>query len=304
MTDEWPSVRLGEVADLVTGFPFRSERYVDDIDAPRLLRGDNIVQGALRWDGAKRWPKDDTDDYADFWLREGDIVLAMDRPWIEAGLKYASVRRSDLPSLLVQRVARLRGKELVDTHFLKYIVGSRSFTEHVLAVQTGTGVPHISGGQIKDFKFSLPSLSEQRAIAYVLGTMDDKVELNRRMIETLAATAVAIFKSWFLDFGPVRAKAHGRDPGLPPTIADLFPDSLEYTDYGEIPKGWQIKRIGDLVAQVKSRIGDEQAPEYSATVNGLTLRDNQFNKQLSKSSNANKKIEKDDLVFGLSSRSS
>src|SRR4051812_23556669 len=122
MTDEWPLVRLGDVADLATGFPFSSERYIEDINAPRLLRGDNIVQGALRWDGVKRWPQNGTDDYADFWLREGDVVLAMDRPWIESGLKYASVRRSDLPSLLVQRVARLRGKERLDTHFLKYIV--------------------------------------------------------------------------------------------------------------------------------------------------------------------------------------
>src|SRR5712691_5479063 len=106
---DWVLVRLGEVANLITGFPFKSDKYVDDNNAPRLLRGDNIAQGILRWDGAKRWPRNATNDVAEYWLREGDIILAMDRPWIEAGLKYASVRDTDLPSLLVQRVARLRG---------------------------------------------------------------------------------------------------------------------------------------------------------------------------------------------------
>src|SRR5947208_40431 len=83
---------------------------------------------------------------AAFQLREGDVVLAMDRPWIEAGLKYASVRRCDLPSLLVQRVSRLRGTGRLDTRFLKYVIGGRAFTEYILGVQTGTAVPHISAG--------------------------------------------------------------------------------------------------------------------------------------------------------------
>src|SRR2546427_2387079 len=102
---EWASVHLGDVVDLLTGFPFKSDRYVGDNNAPRLLRGDNVAQGTLRWDGAKRWPQNALADVADYWLREDDVILAMDRPWIDAGLKYASVRGSDLPSLLVQRVA-------------------------------------------------------------------------------------------------------------------------------------------------------------------------------------------------------
>jgi type I restriction enzyme, S subunit len=156
MAGELVSVRLGDVTDLLTGFPFKSERYVEDAAAPRLLRGDNVGQGVLRWDGAKRWPPDVVEDLASYWLREGDVILAMDRPWIEAGLKYASVRRSDLPSLLVQRVARLRGTHRLDTGFLKLLIGSQAFTDHVTAVQTGTAVPHISGSQIKSFEFQLP----------------------------------------------------------------------------------------------------------------------------------------------------
>ena len=92
---------------------------------------------------------------------------------------------------------------------------------------------------IEALDFTLPPLDEQRAIAHILGTLDDKIELNRRMNETLEAMARALFKSWFVDFDPVRAKAEGRDPGLPKPLADLFPDRLVDSELGEIPKGWR-----------------------------------------------------------------
>ena len=89
--------------------------------------------------------------------------------------------------------------------------------------------------------------NEQRAIAHILGTLDDKIELNRRMNETLEAMARAIFKSWFVDFDPVRAKAEGRDPGLPRHIADLFPDRFEDSELGEIPAGWEVRSFAETV---------------------------------------------------------
>jgi len=260
MASEWELVQLGEVTNLLTGFPFKSERYVEDESAPRLLRGDNVAQGVLRWDGAKRWPSDAADGIEPYELQEGDVILAMDRPWIEAGLKYAAVRRSDLPAFLVQRVARLRGSSRLDTGFLKYVIGSQAFTDHVLGVQTGTAVPHISGGQIESFEFFLPSLPEQRAIAHILGTLDDKIELNRRMSETLEAMARALFKSWFVDFDPVRAKAEGRDPGLPQPLADLFPARLVDSELGEIPEGWEVGPFGDAVEQIRDNENPLDSP--------------------------------------------
>jgi type I restriction enzyme S subunit len=245
--NEWPIVELGDVTDLLTGFPFRSAAYTTDPAAPRLLRGDNVAQGNLRWDGAKRWPKDATDDVEQYYLKEGDVILAMDRPWIEVGLKYGAVQKSDLPALLVQRVARLRGTNALDTAFLRYIIGSRAFTEHVLAVQTGTAVPHISGGQIKSFQFKLPRIEEQRAIAYILGTLDDKIELNRRMNETLEAMARALFKSWFVDFDPVRAKAE---------------QNFEDSEIGQIPKGWRVRSVGDLAEIVGGSTPSTKNPSY------------------------------------------
>jgi type I restriction enzyme S subunit len=92
----------------------------------------------------------------------------------------------------------------------------------------------------------MPPIREREAIAHILGTLDDKIELNRRMSETLEAMARALFKSWFVDFDPVRAKAEGRDPGLPQPLADLFPDSFEDSELGEIPRGWEVGTLGDV----------------------------------------------------------
>ena len=92
-----------------------------------------------------------------------------------------------------------------------------------------------------------PTVDEQRAIAHILGTLDDKIDLNRRIKETLEAMARALFKSWFVDFDPIRAKAEGRDPGLPQPLADLFPDSFEDSELGEIPNGWGVAPLPKVI---------------------------------------------------------
>jgi type I restriction enzyme, S subunit len=107
----------------------------------------------------------------------------------------------------------------------------------------------------------LPPLSEQSDIAQILGTLDDKIELNRRMNATLEAIARALFKSWFVDFDPVRAKAEGRDTGLPRAIADLFSDEFEESELGEVPKGWGVGRLSDLVTNVVDRVQPSAATE-------------------------------------------
>ncbi|HKY32223.1 MAG TPA: restriction endonuclease subunit S [Candidatus Polarisedimenticolia bacterium] len=120
----------------------------------------------------------------------------------------------------------------------------------LLANTSQTGVPSIAQPvtYLRMIEIPLPPLLEQRAIAHILGTLDDKIELNRRMNETLEAMARALFKSWFVDFDPVRAKAEGRDPGLPNPLADLFPDSFGDSELGEIPKGWKAGTLRDVSA--------------------------------------------------------
>ena len=124
----------------------------------------------------KRWPSDDTDAYGVYWLKEGDVVLAMDRPWVKAGLKHASISEDDLPCLLVQRTARMRVAPKLNSKFLLYLIGSSTFTRHILGVQTGIGVPHISGQQIKDFRFAMPPLYEQQRIARCLDALRNEVQ--------------------------------------------------------------------------------------------------------------------------------
>ena len=181
------------------------------------------------------------------------MLRAMDRPWIEAGLKYAAISKHDLPCLLVQRTARLRGGPKLDIGFLRYLIGSLEFTQHIHAITTGTAVPHISGRQIKDFAFTLPPLAEQKAIAAVLGALDDKIELNRRMNATLEAMARALFQSWFVDFDPVRAKLDGRPAAaLDPATAALFPEHLEDSPLGKKPIGWEVTVLENVLAVLET----------------------------------------------------
>ncbi len=119
-------------------------------------------------------------------------------------------------------------------------------TEELERHASGSTFRELSGSSLKEIRLSLPPLAEQRAIARVLGALDDRIELNRRMNETLEAMARAIFKDWFVDFGPVRAKLEGREPYLPPEVWSLFPDRLVESELGEIPKGWGVGTLGGL----------------------------------------------------------
>ena len=171
---------LGADVDLLAGYAFSSGSYSDEASDIRLLRGDNIMQGYLRWDGAKRWPASERAAYSRFELQAGDVVLAMDRPWVKAGLKRAQITSNDLPCLQVQRTARLRPRQTLRHDFLFHLTGSQSFSRHLLEVQTGIGVPHISGKQIESFKFMRPPLNEQASIADRLNELH---ETAQRMAE-------------------------------------------------------------------------------------------------------------------------
>lgn len=205
--------KLGELVDMTVGYAFKSSEFSTSESGIRLLRGDNIAQGRLRWDAAKRFPAERLAEVERYQLRPGDIVIAMDRPWIAAGLKYSVVRDSDLPCLLVQRVARLRAKSGLVQGYLNAIIGSKAFTDYVVGVQTGSAVPHISGGQIADFHVPpLPPSDEQRSIAATLGVLDDKVQSNRRAIACLEALGAALLESALAvdRYGSPEYEAHRR----------------------------------------------------------------------------------------------
>ena len=227
----WPLVNLGDHIDLLTGFPFNSSRYTTDPNGVPLLRGYNVVQGKLRWENMVRWPANELAQYEKYELEPNDVVLAMDRPWVEAGLKYAWIAEQDCPILLVQRVARLRGGETLSTKFLRYVVADRSFSAYLAAIVTGVNVPHISGQQIKSYRFRLPPLPIQHKIAGILSAYDGLIENNNRRIAILEEMARLIYREWFVRF---------RFPGHEQV-------RMLESELGLVPDGWESTTLGDHV---------------------------------------------------------
>ena len=141
----------------------------------------------------------------------------------------------------------------------------------------GSGVPTLNRNHIHPLVVRVPlDVDEQREIAHILGTLDDKIELNRRMNATLEAIARAIFKSWFVDFDPVHAKARGEQPyGMDADTAALFPDAFEDSELGPIPAGWGVKPIGDTVTVVGGSTPRTKVAEYweGGTISWATPKD-------------------------------
>lgn len=135
-----------------------------------------------------------------------------------------------------------------DPLFVYYNLSARK--EEIRIAAGGSAQPILNKSDFGRLEINLPPPEEQRAIARILGALDDKIEMNRRMNETLEAMARALFKSWFVDFDPVRAKAEGRDPDLPKHVADMFQDSFKKSDLGEIPATWAIKTAGDVAKRI------------------------------------------------------
>ena len=152
----------------------------------------------------------------------------------------------------IERVEFGRATKINPT-YLSYFFGLPAFQEHIRSIAVGATMPSLNTGILSTVPILGPSLPEQRTVAHILGTLDDKIELNRRMNETLEAMARALFKSWFVDFDPVRAKMEGRWrhgeslPGLPAALYDLFPDRLVDSELGEIPEGWEAGVLNDAI---------------------------------------------------------
>lgn len=154
---------------------------------------------------------------------------------------------------VARAIAVLRFNNMQDSHFVRLCLLSAPLQHLMQAWSTTTVQETLNLKEIRQLPIPWPSSKEREAIAHILGTLDDKIELNRRMNETLEAMARALFKSWFVDFEPVRAKAEGRDTGLLKKIADLFPDSFEDSELGEVPKGWRVGTLPDFIEVNPSR---------------------------------------------------
>jgi type I restriction enzyme, S subunit len=160
----WKPVRLGLFIDLLTGFPFKSSGFTENASDIRLLRGINVAPGRVRWDSVVRWPSAASGELSAFALKEGDVVFGMDRPVISGGIRVAAIKAEDVPSLLLQRVARIRARDELNQQYLLLLLQDRRYADYLAPIFTGISVPHISPAQISDYRVSLPPLEEQRAI--------------------------------------------------------------------------------------------------------------------------------------------
>ena len=191
--------------------------------------------------------------------RAGDLVITREAPMGEICMIPSGLR-----CCLGQRLVLLRPRPaMTDPGYLLYALQSPPVQQEIGSHDgTGSTVSNLRISLLEQLQVPRHSLPMQRAIAHILGTLDDKIELSQRMNATLESMARALFKSWFVDFDPVRAKMEGRDTGLPKEVADLFPDRLVDSELGEIPEDWEVSEIGTEVDAVGGATPSTKKPTY------------------------------------------
>ena len=266
MAGEWVEAILGELIQVKHGWPFKSELFFDALTGRPIV----VNIGNFRYTGGFRFESTNVREYRGGYPREyelspGEILLVMTCQTAGGEILGipARVPHDGKTYLHNQRLGRVIVKDpnRVDEDYLYWLFMSPAFNRELFRSASGTKILHTAPSRIEGVRVRLPGLHEQRTIAHILGTLDDKIELNRRMSETLEAMARALFKSWFVDFDPVRAKAEGRDPGLPESLAGLFPGSFEDSELGEIPTGWKVRGLDEIARFLNGLALQKYPPE-------------------------------------------
>lgn len=271
-------------------------------DVP-FVRGGDITGGRVLINQLRTITRDISQQYRRTLLRGGEILVSL----VGNPGQIAIAPPSLVGANIARQVGLIRLKPGVDSRFISYFLQSPVGQKTLGARSLGSVQQVINLRDLKTVKVPLPPLPEQRRIAHILGTLDDKIENNRKTAKTLEAMAQAIFKSWFVDFDPVRAKMNGESPEsickrlkLTPEILDLFPDRLVDSELGEIPEGWNPIVLSKLFIERKERDVTGLLTEYSSTNDGVIPRGLIFNKSISTQYVPNKVIHFGDFVFGLS----
>ena len=264
-------VSVGEIAapikNALVGGPFGSDLGTADYVASGVpvIRGQNLSNGKYVGGEFVFVSEDKADQLISNLARPGDLVFTQRGNAVLHGGQIAIVPDKPFERYLVsQSQMKLSPDQYkVESRFLYFVFTSNDYRHYLRSNAVVTGVPHINLGLLREYPLSLPPLAEQKAIAAVLGALDDKIELNRRMNATLEAMARALFQSWFVDFDPVMAKMDGRQPvGMDPDTAALFPDSFDGSAVGQIPNGWRIKPVGEVVDCVGGGTPSTAEPIY------------------------------------------
>ena len=312
MGSEWPLVRLGDYVDACLGKMLDAQKNRGSFQS--YLGNSNVRWGAFDLNdlASMRFEPHEEERYG---LQYGDLIVC------EGGEPgRCAIWRNEIPGMKVQKALhRVRGNGGLDTEFLFYWFMHAGNTKALEPYFTGTTIKHLTGKALGELRVPLPSIETQQSIGKVLSSLDKKIDLNRRINQTLEAMAQAIFKSWFVDFEPVKAKIAakqaGRDPlraamsaisgagqgrpnaagegctgaakpdaeldTLPPeqyaqlaVTAALFPDEMEASELGEIPRGWEVKSISDIArfSVGKVEVAVLNSDNYISTENMLEHR--------------------------------
>lgn len=276
MASDLPLVRLGDYVDACLGKMLDAQKNRGKLQ--RYLGNSNVRWGAFDLEdlAVMRFEEHEDDRYG---IRDGDLIVC------EGGEPgRCAIWRGDTPMKIQKALHRVRTKDGLDSHFLYYWFLRAGRTGELEPFFTGTTIKHLTGRALAELRIPLLPIESQREVAKILRSLDAKIDLNRRINQTLEAMAQAIFQSWFVDFDPVKAKitakAEGRDPlraamsaicgkpeaefdALPPeqyeqlaATAALFPDEMEASELGEIPKGWSHKAL----LQLTDKIGSGSTP--------------------------------------------
>lgn len=245
----WTDFRLGDVCTKIgSGATPRGGGETYLADGPfALIRSQNVYNEGFHQDGLAHIGEQQAADLSNVEVQSGDVLLNITG---DSVARCCQVDDSVLPARVNQHVSIVRPDPAkLDAGFLRYFLISPLMQSKMLSWAGAGGTRNaLTKGMIESFDIHAPQdVLQQAAIGRVLRTLDRKIEINTRMNETLENIARALFRSWFVNFDPVHAKAEGLDAGLPGPLADLFPDSFEESDKGEYPKGWTLESLPAVI---------------------------------------------------------
>ena len=249
MAGEWDEVRLGDLSEVITkGTTPTSLDYRFTEAGINFVKSESVTFDG--WIDPSKFARIDAETHAVLkrsQLKEGDVLFSMAGVYIG---KTAVVPKDILPANTNQAVGIVRlDRTRAHPRFIDYFLRNPSYNLFLNKLVSQSAQPNLNLAEIRNLPIALPSLAVQKAIAAALGTLDDKIELNRRMNATLETMARALFQSWFVDFDPVRAKLDGRQPpGMDAASAALFPSAFDDTALGSVPRGWTRGSLGDVGA--------------------------------------------------------
>ncbi len=260
MEGDWQEVSFPEAIDFREGPGILAKDFHDEgvplVRLAGLDRGGSVLTDCNYLDPnkvAKKWNH--------FRLEKGDILVST-----SASLgRIAVVGDKGVGAIPYTGIIRMRPRDgRLIAPFIRYLLEGPHFQRQAEMLGAGSVIRHFGPTHLREMTVIVPPLPEQRAIAHILGTLDDKIELNRRMNETLEGMARALFKSWFVDFNPVRAKMDGRWqsgeslPGLPAGLYDLFPNRLVQSEFGEVPEGWEVGLLREFASMTRNSVKPQQ----------------------------------------------